>query len=96
MKPNRVLLIIGIVFAAIILLFIIGLFNSPNSDSDELNRQALAAEGKSIQADMEQANRDHAAPDSYRVREIRDRDAAFKHRADDYLASHGRTPPPQQ
>jgi hypothetical protein len=91
MNPHRISLVIGIILAAIILLFIIGLFSSP--DSDELNRQALTAEGKSITADMEQANRDHASPE--RVREIREREATFYNRGDDYFAKHHMSPPPR-
>ena len=91
MTPRKLAIIIGAIVTSIILLFVIfviGLFSSP--DADELNRQALVAEGKSLTADMEQANRDH---NSSRVSEIREREAAFRRRSDEYLAKHGRPRP---
>jgi hypothetical protein len=83
-------IVVGIGFLFILALtFMFGLSNT-DTNTDALERQALVAEGKSI-TEMEQANRNH---DWSRMTEIRERDATFKRRASDYLARHGRTPPP--
>jgi hypothetical protein len=84
-------IVVGLAVLFIVALtFVLGPSNT-DTDTDALERQALVAEGKSITAEMEQANRNH---DWSRVTEIRERDAAFKRRASDYLARHGQTPPP--
>ena len=72
-------MVVGITFLFIVALtFVLGPPSNPDTDTDALERQALIAEGKSITAEMEQANRNHVWS---RVPEICERDAAFKRRA---------------
>lgn len=91
MKKFKISAIVGIAFLFILVVMFKFGPNNTDTNTDELERQALVAEGKSITAEMEQANRND---DWSRVTEIRERDAAFKRRASDYLARHGQTPPP--
>ena len=87
---------IAAIVVAITLLFIVALTfvlgpSNTETNTDELERQALVREGKSITAEMAQANRNH---DWSRTTEIRERDATFKRGASRYLERHGQTPPP--
>jgi len=88
-KISAIVVGIGLLFM-LALTFMFGLSNT-DTNTDELERQALVAEGKSITAEMEQANRNQ---DWSRMAEIRERDATFKRRASRYLARHAQTPPP--
>ena len=96
MTTPKYFLISGVVFVVgvvVIVIFLSAIDSPPSADSDELESQALAAEGTFISTEMERANRDH---DWSRVNEIRQRNADFKRRSADYLARHGRTSPPER
>ena len=70
-------IVVGIAVPIIVALtFVLGPSNT-DTDTDALERQAFVAEGKSIAAEMEQANRNH---DWSRVTEIRERDTGKRRR----------------
>ena len=92
---RRFLIGVGVCTACVVgVVILLYVADAPTAtDSEELERQALVAEGKFISAEMERANCDH---DLTRVNEIRRRDADFKRRSADYLIRHGHTRPPER